>query len=284
MTKGIEIQEVALGVGEVATRDKTVVVNVRMFLHHGTEVTYSAPFGPRMKIDLARRDCIAGLRQGIEGMRVGGVRSIIIPPHLAYGEKGVPGRIPPNALLRCEVELREIRERGVVKPEDVPLGKSLLVSNGGGAARGLPWWQFIAREDARCGASFVRPIPGLHWKHTPRKGVDIHLSADQISSLIQSAMEFPEKFPADCIAREKLRSGTTEQGFPYTFGGDDEKPCVTVAVYEKRVTLCNYSVQEDSVALLGSSFFIVISTQLKPYFDREVATPAPFPQTMRLPD
>jgi FKBP-type peptidyl-prolyl cis-trans isomerase len=47
-----------------------------------------------MVIDLGRRESIAGLRYGIPGMRVGGTREIVISPHLAYGEVGIPGRIP----------------------------------------------------------------------------------------------------------------------------------------------------------------------------------------------
>ncbi len=56
-------------------------------------------------VDLSRRETIAGVRYGIEGMRVGGHRTFIVPPHLGYREKGVIGKIPPNAALRCEVTL-----------------------------------------------------------------------------------------------------------------------------------------------------------------------------------
>jgi FKBP-type peptidyl-prolyl cis-trans isomerase len=53
---------------------------------------------------------IAGLEYGIEGMRVGGRRRLRVPPHLGYRDKGMSGKIPPNALLFFEVELLEVRD------------------------------------------------------------------------------------------------------------------------------------------------------------------------------
>jgi FKBP-type peptidyl-prolyl cis-trans isomerase len=44
-------------------------------------------------------------------MRVGGKRELIVSPHLAYGEMGIPGKIPANAVIRFEVELLDVREQ-----------------------------------------------------------------------------------------------------------------------------------------------------------------------------
>ena len=59
-------------------------------------------------IDLSRRDVIAGLRYGIAGMQEGGRRKIRVSPHLGYGEVGVPGVIPPGAVLIFDIELLEV--------------------------------------------------------------------------------------------------------------------------------------------------------------------------------
>ena len=52
-----------------------------------------------------REHLIAGLFYGCEGMNVGGKRKLRIAPHLAYRDAGVPGSIPPNALLTAEIEI-----------------------------------------------------------------------------------------------------------------------------------------------------------------------------------
>ena len=51
---------------------------------------------------------IAGWDQGVAGMKVGGKRKLTIPPLLAYGEQGSPGRIPPHTTLTYEVDLVQI--------------------------------------------------------------------------------------------------------------------------------------------------------------------------------
>jgi hypothetical protein len=62
------------------------------------------------RIRIERRSLINGLFYGVEGMRVGGTRRVAIAPQMAYGSRGVPGVIPPDAPLTVEITV--VKESG----------------------------------------------------------------------------------------------------------------------------------------------------------------------------
>ena len=76
-------------------------------------VVDGAPFVDHC-IVLGRCQAIAGIEHALVGMQPGGYRKVRISPHLAYREKGVPGLIPPDAVLTVELWLRAIIEEGTV--------------------------------------------------------------------------------------------------------------------------------------------------------------------------
>lgn len=261
MRPGVKIKEIVVGTGEEAARGKAVIVNVRTFLHRGTELTDTS--GPRMRIDLGRRECIAGLQYGIEGMRVGGRRELTISPHLAYGAEGVPGRIPPNAVIHCEVELLAVRERDEYRPEDYPSGKHLGVFHPGEAARNLPRWQFGLREDGGCGVIVTYAIPGLTWRHTRRSQAETHLDPATVRALFEEVFNLPKTFPEDCLPNADLWSDHAEPANAITRRKQDDVLCVTISVLEHGQWLCYYSMAETSRALADSQIMRTISDLIK---------------------
>ena len=106
MAKGVKIDELLIGGGELAERGRSVRIRYTGSFNKGDvfqrdiETTFV----------LGARCVIAGLEYGVRGMRVGGRRRIRVSPHLAYRDEGLPGvvpPIPPNAVLIFEIELLE---------------------------------------------------------------------------------------------------------------------------------------------------------------------------------
>ena len=104
------------GKGDKATAGREVAVHYTGWLYDasakenkGKKFDSSLDRGAPIEFPLGAGMVIDGWEQGIEGMKVGGQRTLIIPPHLGYGARGAPGAIPPNATLIFDVELMGVR-------------------------------------------------------------------------------------------------------------------------------------------------------------------------------
>ena len=104
---GLRITELVVGTGEEAVSGKSVSVNYRGTLENGKEFDSSYGRGP-FSFPLGAGRVIKGWDEGVAGMKVGGKRKLVIPPDLAYGERGAGGVIPANATLIFEVELLQV--------------------------------------------------------------------------------------------------------------------------------------------------------------------------------
>jgi len=105
---GLQYVDLVEGKGEAAKTGDSVEVHYSGWLKDGTKFDTSVGARP-YPFTIGKKQVIAGWDEGVLGMRVGGKRKLIIPPNLAYGDKGYPPFIPPDAELTFEVELVKIK-------------------------------------------------------------------------------------------------------------------------------------------------------------------------------
>ena len=108
MENGLIIEDKLIGEGVVAEKYSIVTVHYTGKLEKGKVFDSSKQIGREpFRFTLGVGQVIEGWDQGIIGMKVGGQRKLIIPPHLGYGDQDM-GVIPPNSTLIFNIELIEI--------------------------------------------------------------------------------------------------------------------------------------------------------------------------------
>jgi FKBP-type peptidyl-prolyl cis-trans isomerase FkpA len=109
MPNGLKYTDTKTGDGATATPGSKVSVHYTGWLYNndkkGAKFDSSVDRGKPFEFKLGAHQVIAGWDEGVAGMRVGGKRTLIIPPELGYGARGAGGVIPPNATLMFDVEL-----------------------------------------------------------------------------------------------------------------------------------------------------------------------------------
>ena len=110
---GLQIIDSKVGTGASPKTGQTCVMHYTGWLYEngakGKKFDSSVDRGQPFEFPIGTHRVIPGWDEGVATMKVGGKRTLIIPPQLGYGERGAGGVIPPNATLIFDVELVEVK-------------------------------------------------------------------------------------------------------------------------------------------------------------------------------
>ena len=111
---GLKFTDTTVGTGASPQKGQTCVMHYTGWLSEegkkGKKFDSSVDRNEPFEFPIGQRKVIAGWDEGVASMKVGGKRTLIIPPALGYGARGAGGVIPPNATLMFDVELLEVKE------------------------------------------------------------------------------------------------------------------------------------------------------------------------------
>ncbi len=108
-SSGLQYADLVVGNGREAHAGETATVHYTGTLVDGTKFDSSKDRNKPFSFRLGAGHVIKGWDEGVEGMKIGGTRKLVIPPELGYGARGAGSTIPPNATLIFEVELLDLR-------------------------------------------------------------------------------------------------------------------------------------------------------------------------------
>ncbi|HEY4919127.1 MAG TPA: FKBP-type peptidyl-prolyl cis-trans isomerase [Xanthobacteraceae bacterium] len=113
---GLKIIDSTVGTGVTPKAGQTCVMHYTGWLydetaadHKGKKFDSSVDRNEPFEFPIGQHQVIAGWDEGVASMKVGGKRTLIIPPQLGYGARGAGGVIPPNATLIFDVELLKVK-------------------------------------------------------------------------------------------------------------------------------------------------------------------------------
>ena len=113
LASGLKIADIKVGTGASPKRGQICVMHYTGWLYQngqkGTKFDSSVDRGQPFEFPLGLGQVIKGWDEGVATMKVGGKRTLIIPPDLGYGARGAGGSIPPHSTLIFEVELLALK-------------------------------------------------------------------------------------------------------------------------------------------------------------------------------
>jgi peptidylprolyl isomerase len=112
-SSGLQMMDIRIGTGATCRPSQTCVMHYTGWLYKNgvkdQKFDSSVDRGEPFEFILGKHQVISGWDEGVATMKVGGKRTLIIPPELGYGARGAGGVIPPNATLIFDIELLNVK-------------------------------------------------------------------------------------------------------------------------------------------------------------------------------
>jgi hypothetical protein len=145
------------------------------------------------------------------------------------------------------------------------MGSQLLYFRPGEESRLLARCQFGIR-DGRCGATLTYPIKGYPWRNNVVKSYEFQLDPATVDLLFTEVPRIRKEYPDQCLTEDQLWSDASEKANGITRDRETGTLCYTIHVVAENGTPAEqYALREDSIALLSSALFGVISSLIAPY-------------------
>ena len=109
LSSGVKFEDLVTGTGPAAEVGQMIEVDYDGMFFDGSTFDSSRKRGRTFTFKLGANQVIPGWEEGLKGMKVGGKRRLIIPSSSAYGDRGVPGVIPPGATLTFVIDLVSVK-------------------------------------------------------------------------------------------------------------------------------------------------------------------------------
>jgi hypothetical protein len=145
------------------------------------------------------------------------------------------------------------------------MSKQLLYFRPGEEARMLARCQFGVR-DGRCGATLTYPIKGYPWRNNLVRNYEFQLDPATHALLFTEVLRIRNDFPGQCLEADKLWNDASEKANGITRDRETGTLCYTINIVgDNGLPEEQYSLREDSTALLGSALFKIIADLIAPY-------------------